>query len=184
MLLIKPYKRSTILISKFIACFCMVFLTITVIFLFHMLIGGLLFGFSSLKNGVMVYDFNIHKLLKINIFVYMLLRIIVKLPMFFIVMLISFILGIVINNGVGSFSITMIVYSFSEVINKLAIDYNLKFMKYFITLNWNYKDYLFGTISPYKYLNVKKSILIFIIYGIIFMEIMFSSFKKKNIKNT
>ena len=56
-------------------------------------------------------------------------------------------------------------------------------MKYFITLNWNFQDYLFGGISTYKYLDLKKSMLIFIIYDIILLGIMFISFKRKNVKN-
>lgn len=183
LLLIKPYSRNQILISKLVACFYMFLLTIIFIFLSHLFIGGILFGFSSLKNGVIVYDFNLHKLLKINIFVYVLLRIVVKMPMFLIIIIISFIFGIILNSTVGSFAITMIIYSFSEVINKLAIDYNLKFMKYFITLNWNLKDYLFGGISLYQFLDCKKSILILLFYGIILVGILFLSFNNKNIKN-
>ena len=183
LLLIKPYKREVILFSKFISCFLMCLFTIVFIFLSQFLIGGILFGFSSLKYGVVVYNFNLSKIVSINVFVYMLLRILVKLPMFIIIEVISIILGIVLNSTIGSFSITMLIYTFSEVINKLAINYNIKFMKYFLTLNWNFHDYLFGGLSAYRYLDFKKSILIFLFYDIILMGIMFTSFDKKNIKN-
>ena len=182
-LLIKPYKRSEILLSKYLTCIIICILTIIILFLSHMIIGGIIFGFNSLKNGVVIYNFKLHNITKINIFIYMLLRIISKAPMFIILITVSFILGIILNSIVGSFSIVMLIYTFSELINKLAIDYNLKFLKYSITLNWNYQKYLFGAIAEYKYLDLKKSLLIFIIYDIILMSIMLISFSKKNIRN-
>lgn len=183
LLLIKPYKRSKILLSKYVACIILTFFVIIFIILCQLIIGGCLFGFDSLSMGVVSYDFVHEKLIIINIFMYMLLRILVKLPMLVIVITISFLLGIILNSVIGAFSITMILYTFSEVINSMAIEYNLKFMKYFITLNWNFKDYLFGGLSTYKYLDLKNSILIFLIYVIMLLGAMFISFNKKNIKN-
>ncbi|MEE3342935.1 MAG: ABC transporter permease [Bacilli bacterium] len=182
-LLIKPYKRSTILISKIIACFIMLSLVITYLFLTHLIIGGILFSFSSLKNAVIVYNFTNQKIMKINIFIYMILRIFSKLPMYIIIINISIIFGIIINSVVGSFSLIMLIYTFSELINNLAINYKLKFMRLSITMNWNFKEYLFGGLSTFKYLDFKKSLLIFIIYDIITIGIMLISFARKNIKN-
>ena len=97
--------------------------------------------------------------------------------------IIPILLGIILNSTIGSLSITMLIYTFSEVINKIIITYNLKFMSYFITLNWNLNDYLFGGLSKYQYLDLKKSVLTFIIYDIIIIEFMFNIFDKKNIRN-
>ncbi len=183
LLLIKPYSRIKILLAKYITCFLMMLLTIVFLILLQLVIGGILFGFDSINLGMIIYDFNIEKIRSINIFVYMIIRILAKVPMLIIIINLSFLLGIVLNNIIGPFSIGMIIYTFSEVINNIIITYNLSFMKYFITLNWNFKDYLFGGISTFKYLDIKKSILIFIIYDIILLGIMFISFKRKNIKN-
>ena len=183
LLLIKPFDRNKILLSKFLACFMMIIITIMFIFSMNFLLGSLLLGVDSLKNGVVIYSFNLHKVLKINIFVCVLMRVVVKLPMFIVIEVISMLLCIVLTSTICSFSITMLLYTFSEVINKLAINYKLKFMKYFLTLNWNFKDYLFGGVSEYPYIDFKKSILILVIYVIIFLGVMFKTFENKDIKN-
>lgn len=183
LLLIKPFSRSKILLSKYISCFIMILLTIMFVFVINFFVGSLFFGIDSLKNGVVVYSFNLHKVLKINIFLYVLMRVVAKIPMFIIIETLGILLGIVLTNTISSFSITMLLYTFSEVINKIAINYKLKFMKYFITLNWNFRDYLFGGFTEYPYVNLKNSMLIFIIYVIIFMGVMFKAFERKDIKN-
>jgi ABC-2 type transport system permease protein len=183
LLLIKPYKRSTILLSKFLAAVLILLLTILFLILIEFIIGGLIFGIDSLKIGMIIYNFNLNKIENFNIYLYMLIRITTKLPSLLMILIISFLLGIIFNNTIVPFSVTILIYTFSEVINNLIINYNIKFMQYLITINWNFKDYLFGRLSNYEYINFKKSILIYIIYVIIFMNLMFQNFKKKNIKN-
>lgn len=183
LLLIKPYNRNEILFCKFIAGLFVILFTIIFTILCQLIIGGLLFGYGSLKIPIAIYNFNSDRIDAFNVFSYMFIRILAKLPMFVIILIINFILCIVINNMMAPFSITILLYTFSEVINNLIVSYNLKFMQYFITINWNFKDYLFGGISKFKYINLKKSILIYLIYVIILLGVMFTSFKKKNIKN-
>ena len=79
--------------------------------------------------------------------------------------------------------ISLIVYIFSASIKSLAINYNLKIMKYLLTMNWNINEYLFGKLSEYKYLNLTTSIIICIIYYIFLLVLSFIIFNKKDIKN-
>ena len=113
----------------------------------------------------------------------MLIRIMCKIPMLIVIQTICFVLEIILNSPPAAFSITMLIYTFSEVINKIAITYNIKAMQLLVSINWNFKDYLFGGLSPYKYISLKKSILIVLFYVIILLGIMFKTFEKKNIKN-
>lgn len=183
LLLIKPYKRSKILLSKYLTSLSLTILTIIFLIILELIIGGILLGFDTLSIPVVVYNFNSSKVELINVFIYMIIRILTKLPMLIIIQTISFTLGIIINNTIGAFSITILLYTFSEVINNLIINYKLKFMSLFITMNWNFKDYLFGGLSNFEYINLKKSILIYLIYVIILLGSMFIGFAKKNIKN-
>ena len=183
LLLIKPFKRSKILFSKYITGVILIFLTITFIILCQILIGGILFGLDSLKLPVVVYDYNLSHIRTFNIFIYMLIRVLAKLPMFIMILTISVTLGILINSTIGTFSITILLYTFSEVINNIIVTYNIKLMQYFITMNWSFKDYLFGGLSNFRYITLKKSILIYLIYVIILLGVMAVSFRKKNIKN-
>ena len=182
LLLIKPYKRSSILFSKIIACFMMILITILFLIICELLLGGIILGFDSLKDIVAVYNFNSNKIIEYNIFIYMFFNIISRMPMFLFVLL----LGILINNlsnNIISFSISFIIFSFSTVINNLIINNNIRLLKYLFTLNWNYTNYLFGGIGDFKYLSLKNSIFIYIIYVIILLVIMTYYFNRKDIKN-
>ena len=61
-------------------------------------------------------------------------------------------------------------------LNNIIVTYNIKLMQYFITMNWSFKDYLFGGLSNFKYITLKKSILI---YMVIMSQMKF----QKNIMN-
>ena len=183
LLLIKPFNRFEILLSKYLTAIIIMLLTIIFIALIQLIIGGIFFGFDSLSNPVPIYNFNINKVVEYNIISYMLIRIIIRIPMFIMLITISILVSNIINNTIGSFSLIMLLYMFSLVINNIIIEYNLKLFQYFLTMNWDFKQYLFGSLSNFSYLNLKKSILIYIIYVIIFLSIMFINFKKKNIKN-
>ena len=58
LLLVKPYKRSKILLSKFLTTLIMIAFVIVVTLIMQILIGGVLFGFDSLSEPVVVYNFN------------------------------------------------------------------------------------------------------------------------------
>ena len=50
-------------------------------------------------------------------------------------------------------------------------------------MNWDFSSYLFGGIGNFKYLSLKSSIFIYIIYVIILLVIMTIYFNRKDIKN-
>ena len=184
LLLIKPYNRHQILISKVITGLIITILAIVFLILTELLIGGILFGFTSLNMKVALYNFNTNKIISLNVFIYMLIRIIAKFPMFIILQLLCFTFSLILSNPtIVPFSITILIYTFSEIINKIILTSKIKAFQYLITANWNFKDYLFGGISKYEYLNFKKSVVIFIIYVIMLLVIMCRSFSKKDIKN-
>ena len=56
-------------------------------------------------------------------------------------------------------------------------------MKYFVTLNWDFTEYLFGGMPQFKYINFNFSVIICAIYFLIMVITSFLVFKKKNIKN-
>ena len=183
LLLVKPYKRTKILLSKYLTGIIIFLGIITSIIIFQLIAGGILLDFNSLKDSIAIYNYNTKEIITINIFIYMLIRIMCKIPMLIVIQTICFVLEIILNSPPAAFSITMLIYTFSEVINKIAITYNIKAMQLLVSINWNFKDYLFGGLSPYKYISLKKSILIVLFYVIILLGIMFKTFEKKNIKN-
>ena len=182
LLLIKPYKRSNILLSKIISGFVMIIICLLFLVIWEFILGGMILGFDTLYE-VIVYNFNSNSIVIYNVFIYMLINIIARLPMFIFILLFSMLLSIINSNNVFGFAISMIIYSFSVVINNLIIGNNIKMLKYVFTLNWNFNDYLFGGLGSFKYLSLKSSIFIYVIYVIIIIAIMFIKFNRKDIKN-
>jgi ABC-2 type transport system permease protein len=183
LLLIKPYTRNQILLSKYLSMIIVMFISIIYLYLTQILIGGFYLGFSSLQEKVVIYNFQLNTIMCYNIFGYTFLRILLKLPMLILLSTLSFLISIITSNNILSLTISLIVYIFSASIKSLAINYNLKIMKYLLTMNWNINEYLFGKLSEYKYLNLTTSIIICIIYYIFLLVLSFIIFNKKDIKN-
>lgn len=183
LLLIKPYTRNQILLSKYLSMIIVMVLSIIYLYLTQLLIGGFYLGFSSLQEKVVIYNFQLSTIMCYNIFGYTFLRILLKLPMLILLSTLSFLISIITSNNILSLTISLIVYIFSASIKSLAINYNLKIMKYLLTMNWNINEYLFGKLSEYKYLNLTTSIIICIIYYIFLLVLSFIIFNKKDIKN-
>lgn len=183
LLLIKPYTRNQILLSKYLSMIIVMVLSIIYLYLTQLLIGGFYLGFSSLQEKVVIYNFQLSTIMCYNIFGYTFLRVLLKLPMLILLSTLSFLISIITSNNILSLTISLIVYIFSASIKSLAINYNLKIMKYLLTMNWNINEYLFGKLSEYKYLNLTTSIIICIIYYIFLLVLSFIIFNKKDIKN-
>ena len=183
LLLIKPYTRNQILLSKYLSMIIVMVLSIIYLYLTQLLIGGFYLGFSSLQEKVVIYNFQLSTIMCYNIFGYTFLRILLKLPMLILLSTLSFLISIITSNNILSLTISLIIYIFSASIKSLAINYNLKIMKYLLTMNWNINEYLFGKLSEYKYLNLTTSIIICIIYYIFLLILSFMIFNKKDIKN-
>lgn len=182
-LLIRPFGRSKILLSKLITAIIMVLFACLAIFILQSIVGYLVYGASSLKIPVVNYNYLTNKVVSQNIFSYVALSLATKAPIFIIIATLAFTLSTIIGNTAAAIAISFVGSIASSIINMLVIAYKVKFMRYFVTLNWDFSDYLFGGTSQFKYTNLNFSILICLIYFIILVLISFILFKKKNIKN-
>ena len=71
----------------------------------------------------------------------------------------------------------------ADIINLIAINRNIIPLKYFVTLNWNCTNYLYGGVNSFPTLSIPFSILICAIYFLIMIITAFIVFNKRNIKN-
>lgn len=182
-LLAVPYTRTEIILSKIISTIILTFLIIILLILYQLLIGGIILGFNTIKIPVLIYQFENNTLLEINIFKFLFVVFLSYLPYFIFFILISICIGVLINNTGFSIAISFLVNLSSNIINAFAIDLNLEFMKYFPTMNWNFMEYLFGAKPNYLYADLKSTIIMYIMYVIIILNIIIITFKYKNIKN-
>ena len=183
LLLVKPYSRTKILLAKFLTTVIMTVFIIAITILMQVLIGGILFGFDSLSLPVIEYNFNTNSIQSINVFVYLGIQTLAQLPMIILLSTLAFAISTIFSNSALAIIISLLGYMANSVINQLAIMYNLGFMKYFVTMNWDLSQYLFGGLPYMEGMTFIGSILINIVYFLILIIPTIVIFKKRNIKN-
>ena len=183
LLLIKPYSRAKILLSKYITILIMTVFAIVIILLMELIVGGIVFGFDSLSVPVLEYNFNTSQLEIINIFTYVGIEILTQLPMIILLATLAFALSTIFTNSALAITISLLGFMSPSIINALVIQYKVGFMKYFVTMNWDLSGYLFGTLPSMEGMTMGFSIVMCFIYLFAMLIPTFIIFKKKNIKN-
>lgn len=181
-LLITPYKRSSILLAKFITVIIMLFAYIIIAYLMDILIGGCFLGFASLKTHVAIYNLSTSSLEVMSIFKYVLLKTIATLPIIILLITLAFSVSTIIGSTPFAIVITFAGYIASSIINSLALYYKIDILKYFVTTNWDFNEYLFGATSKFN-ISLTHAIIVCIIYFLIMIITSIFVFKNKNIKN-
>lgn len=183
LLLIKPYKRSTILASKFITSIIVAIIVILLVLLMQFVVGGLIQGFDSFKNPTIIYDHTINNVKQINTIQYLAMQALGKAPMYILLMTLAFAFSTIFTNSALAITISLLGYMGSSVINMLALNLKLNWIKYFVTPNWNLTEYFWGGIPTFEGITLPFSIAIIVIYMVIMLVPTFIIFQKKNIKN-
>lgn len=183
LLLIKPYKRSTILASKFITSIIVAVIVIILVTLMQFVVGGLIQGFDSFKNPTIIYDHTINNVKQINTVQYLAMQALGKAPMYILLMTLAFAFSTIFTNSALAITISLLGYMGSSVINMLALNLKLNWIKYFVTPNWNLTEYFWGRIPTFEGITLPFSIAIIVIYMAIMLIPTFVIFQKKNIKN-
>lgn len=183
LLLIKPYKRSTILASKFITSIIVAIIVILLVLLMQFVVGGLIQGFDSFKNPTIIYDHTINNVKQINTIQYLAMQALGKAPMYILLMTLAFAFSTIFTNSALAITISLLGHMGSSVINMLALNLKLNWIKYFVTPNWNLTEYFWGGIPTFEGITLPFSIAIIIIYMVIMLVPTFIIFQKKNIKN-
>ena len=183
LLLIKPYSRGKILLSKYLTMLIMIVFSIVAVVLIELVVGGVIFGFDSLSVPVVEYNFNINQIQTINIFAYLGIQVLAQLPMLILLATLAFALSTIFTNSALAITIALLGYMSPSIINTLVIQYKVEFMRYFVTMNWNLSEYMFGNLPSMEGMTMSFSIVVSLVYLIIMLIPTFIIFKKKNIKN-
>ena len=183
LLLVKPYTRTQILLSKFLTVLIISAFVIVSTILMQILVGGILFGFESLFEPVVVYNLSTNAIQEINILAYLGIQTLTQLPIIILLATLAFAISTIFSNSALAITVSLLGYMGASIINQLAIAYNLTFMKYFVTMNWDLSQYLFGGLPYMEGMNLITSIIICVVYLLIMLIPTFIIFKKRNIKN-
>ena len=106
-----------------------------------------------------------------------------QLPMIILLGTLAFAISTIFSNSALAITISLLGYMSTSIINQLIIGYNLSYMKYFVTMNWDLSQYLFGNLPSMQGMNITMSIITCIIYLLVMLIPTFIIFKKRNIKN-
>lgn len=183
LLLIRPYSRNKILLSKYIVSMFMIIFAILSAFIMQLIIGGIFFGFSSLNIPVIIYNFVQNKVMHINLFKYIFDNVLAVLPEFILLATLAFAISTITNVSTLGVALPIVGVGAADIINLIAINRNIIPLKYFVTLNWNFTNYLYGGVNSFPTLSIPFSILICTIYFLIMIITAFIIFNKRNIKN-
>lgn len=183
LLLIRPYSRNKILLSKYIVSMFMIIFAILSAFIMQLIVGGIFFGFSSLNIPVVIYNFVQNKVIHINLFKYIFDNVLAVLPEFILLATLAFAISTITNVSTLGVALPIVGVEAADIINLIAINRNIIPLKYFVTLNWNFTNYLYGGVNSFPTLSIPFSILICAIYFLIMIITAFIVFNKRNIKN-
>ena len=183
LLLVRPYSRIKILMAKFVVVLLTIIITMLIIAILQLIIGGIFFGFSSLKTPVVEYNYKTETLIEINIFKKVAMTAVEILPEYILLGTLAFSLSTIFTNSALAIIVSMVGYLVSNTINSLAIYYNVKWLKYFVTLNWDFTQFEYGKLAKMEGITSTFSTAICIVYFAIMLITAITVFKKKNIKN-
>lgn len=179
-LLTIPYTRGKIITAKLITCFLMIPFVVICLVLGELLIGGLFFGFSSLSISYVTYNITSNQIISVSPIVYLSLMFLAKVPMLTLLMVLAFAISTIFLNSGLAIAVTFFGYVASSIINLFSE--RIKILKYFVTTNWQFSDYLFGGTSQFG-ISLTQSIVVCLIYLSIMLVVIYIVFKKRNVKN-
>lgn len=183
LLLVKPYNRNKILLAKFITVLIMIVFSIMAVIIMELLVGGVIFGYDSLSVPVLQYNFETQNLETLHVFTYLGISIMTQLPKLILLATLAFACSTLFTNSAIAIALPLLGYMSADMINMLVIQYKVQFMKIFVSLNWNFEEYLFGNLPKMEGMTMIFSIVICILYFIVMLVPTFITFKNKNIKN-
>lgn len=183
LLLVKPYNRIKILMSKFIVCICILVLSIGIIGISQLIFGGIIQGFDSLSTPAIYYNFDTNQVETMNIFSYICLTGLCKLPMYILLTTLAFACSTLFTNTALAVSLPFLGYIATPFINQLSLAYNIKQIIYFVTPNWDLTQYLFGGSPMFSGMSLSFSIIVCLVYLAIMLVVSGIVFKKRDIKN-
>lgn len=183
LLLVKPYSRNKILLAKFITVFLMIVFSILAVVIMELLVGGIIFGYDSLSVPILAYNFETQSLESMSVFNYLGIEIMTQLPKLILLATLAFACSTLFTNSAVAIAIPLLGYMSADMINMLVVQFKVQFMKFFISLNWDFEEYLFGNLPKMEGMTLGFSVVICMLYFVAMIIPTFIAFKKKNIKN-
>ena len=184
LLLVRPYKRTKILVAKFITCLIIFVLVLIFVAVAQYVVSGIANGFGNYSKEITIYNFSSNNVQNISLLKYVVITAICKMPMFLLLLTLSFTLSVVFNNSPVAIALPLLGTMASEIINGIALHFEkAKFLRFFVTPNWDLSIYLFGKMPEFEPISFNFSVVICLIYFVVMLIMSIVTFKNRDIKN-
>lgn len=183
LLLLKPYSRVKILLSKYITVILSIFIAFIIMFIIQLVVGGIFFGYDSLSVPIIVYSNISDSITIVNVFQYILLNFIGLLPCFLILATLAFATSTIFANTALAVVIGFVGYIGGNMVSELLSSLKYWWIKYIYCFNWDLTPYIFNHYPAIKGLSLSFSIIICIVYLLLLLVPTFIFFKRKDITN-
>lgn len=185
LLLIRPYTRRKILLSKIIASIIATLIAIVCIVLIQIVVSGIGYGFDTINMPVIKYNFNTNSIIEMNVFVWLIINLLSVSPIIIILSTLALTIGTLSTNSASAITLSILTYMGANILKQIAIYYGtkIKWLKYIPFVNWDLTECLYGRLSQIQGVTLPIAILTCSILSIGLLVITFENFARKNIKN-
>lgn len=183
LLLLKPYSRCKILLSKYITVILSIIMAFVIMLLIQLVVGGIFFGFGSLSDPIIVYSNISDSITVVNIFNYVFMNFIGLLPCFLLLATLAFAASTLFTNTSLAVVIGFVGYIGGNMISELLVSLKYWWIKYIFCFNWDLTPYIFNYYPSIKGVSLVFSIIVCVIYLLLLLVPTFIFFKRKDITN-
>lgn len=182
-LLIRPYKRWKILLSKYITSLLFAALLLASLLIFSYLIGIIFFGNGSYSDKIMdpaAFEFS-----PVVVGEYLVDMIVYWIPGFLVITTIAFMLSTLFKNQALAVGISIFILFASSTLNMVIQSFIGKYewLKFVLFPHLDLRGYISGTIDMFDGATLGFSMGVLGIYYLIFLALTFFFFQKKDITN-
>ncbi len=181
LLLVRPYKRTKILLAKFITCLIILVISLISVVVIQTVVGGIVYGFESYGNQVVMYNYTSNSIELVGALQYLVMSALSILPQYLLLMTLAFAISTVLTNTPMAIAVPLLGIIGAEMINMLVE--KARFLLYFVTPHWDLGMYAFGKLPTYEGVTLGFSISICVIYFAFMLWISILTFKNRDIKN-
>ena len=183
LLLVKPYTRTKILLSKYITSIVTIIVACFITFVFQLIIGTLFFGIESITTPIISYSNISDKITIMNVFAYSFKLFIGILPKFLLLTTLAFAASTIFNNTALAIVISFAGFIGSDIVAGLLSSFNKWWVKFVYCFNWDFTPYIFNNKPDIKGVSLGFSIVVCLVYLLVLLIPTFIVFKNRDIKN-
>lgn len=178
LLLIRPYKRWKILLSKYISVTGFCLFMILILFIVSFITGGVLFGFEGVNHPYITYNSNIVK--EVNMVAHVFGLYALNSVSIIMMVSLSFMISTVFRNSALSIGLAIFFTFIGGTVTNILTVLKVSWVKYILFANTNLTQYIDG-VPAIEGMTLGFSVAVLVVYFLIFNTISFMGFIKRDV---